>query len=264
MRITSLQNPRIKNVVKLHQHRQRQRQGLFLVEGYRAIWHAVEQRYPLQEVYSCPPLYFGKNEALLLARIAAAGTEIVEVSEEVSSKMALRGRADGLLAVAVQSQQQLVDHQPTPQSFYLIAEAVEKPGNLGTLLRSADGAGASGVIICDPCTDLWHPDVVRGSVGAFFAMPTFVCDSQTALDWCRQHGIQTLAATPQATRLYTEVDMRGAVALAVGTEQYGLSEQWLAQADQQIKLPMLGTTNSLNVAVAGTLLLYEVVRQRIG
>ncbi|MCB0064754.1 MAG: hypothetical protein KDE19_21670, partial [Caldilineaceae bacterium] len=121
----------------------------------------------------------------------------------------------------------------------------------------------SGVIVCDPCTDIWHPDVVRGSVGAFFAMPIFESDSQTTLSWCRTHGIQTLAATPQADRLYTAVDMTGAVAIAVGTEQYGLSETWLTQTDSQIMLPMFGKANSLNVAVAATLLLYEVVRQRL-
>ncbi|MCB0186478.1 MAG: hypothetical protein KDE31_19555, partial [Caldilineaceae bacterium] len=109
----------------------------------------------------------------------------------------------------------------------------------------------------------WHPDVIRGSVGAFFALPVFECDSQSTLDWCRCHDITILAATPQATTLYTEVSMANSVAIAVGTEQYGLSEQWLAQADQLIRLPMFGTANSLNVAVAATILLYEVVRQRL-
>lgn len=263
MRITSLQNPRIKNVVKLHQHRQRRRQGRFLIEGYRALWHATEQGYPINEVYSCPSLYFGKNESSLLNRLAAGGAQILEVTEEVFLKMAVRGRPEGLLAVAPQCHRALLEHLPPPNALYLIAEAVEKPGNLGTLLRSADGAGASGVIICDPCTDIWHPDVVRGSVGAFFTMPVFACDSQTALAWCRGHNIQTLAAAPQTETLYTAVDLTGPVAIAVGTEQYGLSERWLTQADCQIKLPMLGTTNSLNVAVAATLLLYEVVRQRL-
>ncbi|MEZ4615421.1 MAG: RNA methyltransferase [Caldilineaceae bacterium] len=262
MRITSLQNPRIKNVVKLHQHRQRRRQGRFLIEGYRALWYAAEQGYPIEEVYRCPPLYFGKNEDALLDRLAAGGAQIMEVTEEVFLKMAVRGRPEGLLAVAPQCHRTLLEHQPPPHAFYLIAEAVEKPGNLGTLLRSADGAGASGVIVCDPCTDIWHPDVVRGSVGAFFTMPLFECKSQTVLSWCRAHGIQMLAATPQAETLYTAVDMTGPVAIAVGTEQYGLSETWLTAADCQIKLPMLGTANSLNVAVAATLLLYEVVRQR--
>lgn len=175
----------------------------------------------------------------------------------------MRGRPEGLLAVAPQHSRPLLEHQPPPNALYLIAEAMEKPGNLGTLLRSADGAGASGVIVCDPCTDVWHPDVVRGSVGAFFTIPFFECESQSALAWCRAHGIQTLAATPQAEVLYTAVDLTGPVAIAVGTEQYGLSETWLREADCQIKLPMLGTTNSLNVAVAATLLLYEVVRQRL-
>jgi TrmH family RNA methyltransferase len=263
MRITSLQNPRIKNIVKLQQHRHRQRQGLFLIEGYRALWHALTQGYPIAEVYSCPELHFGNNELQLLADLAAGGAQVVEVSAPVFQKIAVRGRTDGLLAVAPQRIRRLADHQPPADACYLIAEAVEKPGNLGTLLRSADGAGATGVIICDPCTDVWHPDVVRGSVGACFTMPIFECDALTVIAWCRQHGIQTLAATPQASTLYTAVAMTGAVAIAVGTEQYGLSETWLTQADCQVRLPMLGTANSLNVAVAATLLLYEVVRQRL-
>ena len=262
MRITSLQNQRIKNVVKLHQHRQRRHQGSFLIEGYRALLHAYEQKYPIHEVYTCPSLYFGKNEELLLRHLARNGTAIIEVTEAVFRKIAVRDRPDGILAVAPQIHRRLSDHQPAPNALYLIAEAVEKPGNLGTLLRSADGAGANGVIICEPRTDIWHPDVIRGSVGAFFAMPLFVCDGQLALAWCRQHKIQTVAATPQAATLYTDVDMRGAVAIAVGTEQIGLSDLWLTQTDHQIKLPMFGTMNSLNVAVAGTLLLYEAVRQR--
>ncbi|MEZ4870501.1 MAG: RNA methyltransferase [Caldilineaceae bacterium] len=264
MRITSVQNSRIKNIVKLHQHRQRARQGKLLIEGYRAILHAVERRYPLLELYICPPLFFGKNEEALVQRVAAAGAAIFEVAEEPFRKLAVRQRPEGLLAIAPQLQRTLADHQPGPNDFYLIAEAIEKPGNLGTILRSADGAGASGVIVCDPYTDLWHPDVVRGSVGAFFAMPLFQTTTTAAIDWCRQQGVRTLAATPQADLLYTEVEMRGPVAIVVGTEQYGLSDTWLTQADLQIKLPMFGAANSLNVAVAATLLLYEVVRQRLG
>lgn len=264
MRITSLQNPRIKNVVKLQQHRHRQRQGLFLIEGYRALGHALTQGYPIAEVYSCPALHIGNNESQLLAALAASGAQVIEVTEPVFQKIAVRGRTDGLLAVAPQQIRRLADHQPPAEACYLIAEAVEKPGNLGTLLRSADGAGANGVIVCDPCTDLWHPDVVRGSVGACFTVPVFECDSQTAIAWCRQHGIQTVAATPQASTLYTAVAMTGAVAIAVGTEQYGLSEVWLTGADARVRLPMFGTADSLNVAVAATLLLYEVVRQRMG
>ncbi|MCE7983573.1 MAG: RNA methyltransferase [Caldilinea sp. CFX5] len=264
MRITSLQNPRIKEVVKLQQHKYRRQQGKFLIEGYRALQQAVVQGYPLDTLYCCPALFVGNNEEALIQRVATTGAQIIEVAEEPFRKMSVRPRDDGLLAVAPQLQRTLATHQPHRAGFYLIAEAIEKPGNLGTLLRSADGAGANGVIVCDPCTDIWHPDVIQGSVGAFFAIPFFECTTAEAIVWCRRWGVRTLAATPQAARLYTEADMQHSVAIVVGTEQYGLSESWLTAADEQIKLPMFGTANSLNVAVAGTLLLYEVVRQRTG
>ncbi len=262
MRITSLQNQRIKDVVKLQHHRQRTRQGKFLIAGYRALSHALEQGFELLELYIAPSLFFGANEQKLIAQIRATTTPVFEVTEAIFGKLFDNGRPDGLLAVAQQPVRPLGDHQPPATGFYLIAEGVEKPGNLGTILRSADGAGASGVIVCDPCTDLWHPEVVRGSVGACFVVPSFEVESAAAMTWCRQQGIAIMAATPQAEQLYTEVDMTRPVALAVGTEQHGLSPRWLTQADHCIKLPMLGKANSLNVAVAATLLLYEVVRQR--
>ncbi len=262
MRITSLQNPRIKEIVKLHEHKHRRRQNKLLIEGYRTLLHAVEQHYPLTELYVCPELFLNKNESALISCVAATGTLVFEVAEEPFRKMAFRQRSEGLLAVAPQIHRQLATYQQVENGFYLFAEALEKPGNLGTLLRSADGAGANGVIVCDPCTDIWHPDVIHGSIGAFFGLPIFECSTVEALAWCRQWGIRTLAATPQAERLYTAIDMRGAIAIAVGTEQYGLSDCWLAGADDRIKLPMLGTANSLNVAMAATLLMYEVVRQR--
>lgn len=207
-------------------------------------------------------MFLNKNEETLIRRVASTGALVFEVAEEPFRKMAFRQRSEGLLAVAPQLRRQLATYQPVENGCYLFAEALEKPGNLGTLLRSADGAGANGVIVCDPCTDIWHPDVIHGSIGAFFGLPIFECTTEEALAWCRQWNIRTLAATPQAERLYTEIDMRGAIAIAVGTEQYGLSHTWLTAADEQIKLPMLGTANSLNVAMAATLLLYEVVRQR--
>lgn len=262
MRITSLQNQRIKDVVKLQHHRQRARQGKFLIAGYRALYHALEQGYELLELYIAPSLFFGENEETLIAQIAATATPVFEVTEAIFRKLFDAGRPDGLLAVASHPVRRLVDHRPTANGFYLIAEGVEKPGNLGTILRSADGAGASGVIVCDPCTDLWHPEVVRGSVGACFVVPSFEVESATAIAWCRRQGIAILAATPHADQRYTEVDMTRPVAIAVGTEQLGLSQRWLTEADHCIKLPMLGKANSLNVAVAATLLLYEVVRQR--
>ncbi|MBV7328246.1 RNA methyltransferase [Chloroflexi bacterium TSY] len=176
--------------------------------------------------------------------------------------MAYRERPEGLLAVASQHRRYLSEAASASDAFYVVAESIEKPANLGAILRSADGAGADGLILCDPCTDIFNPNVVRASVGTFFGVPVLESSSQEAIEWCRQRKIQTLAATPQADVLYTDVDLSKPTAVVVGTEQYGLSDQWLAQADVQIKLPMFGQVNSLNVAIAASVLLYEVVRQR--
>ena len=262
MRITSLQNSHIKNVVKLHQRKHRDRQQKLLVEGYRSILRALENGYPVETLYVCPALYFGKNEPALIEWAKAMAIRIVEVAEQPFLKMAMRARPEGLLAVAPQVHHTLVDKTPGSNALYLIAESVEKPTNLGSMLRSADGAGVDAVIVCDACTDIFNPNVIRASVGTFFTRPTWEASSQETIAWCRQHGIMTLAATPQAQQLYTEVDMTQPLAIVVGTEQYGLSEQWLDAADKQIKLPMFGQVNSLNVAIAASLLLYEAVRQR--
>jgi TrmH family RNA methyltransferase len=262
MRIISLQNEKIKNILKLHKRRERDRQQKMVVEGYRALHFALENDYPLCELYICPALFFGKNEAALIERAAMRGVRVIEVAEGPFVKMALRDRPEGLLAVAPQIRHCLAGHRPGPNPLYLVAEAIEKPANLGSLLRAADGAGADGVIVCERGTDLFHPEVMRGSVGTFFSLPTFECSSAEALQWCRHHGLCTVAATPHAKQLYTELDLRQPLAIAVGAEQYGLSPLWLEQADRQVALPMFGQVNSLNVAVAAALLLYEAVRQR--
>jgi TrmH family RNA methyltransferase len=262
MRITSFQNSQIKNVVKLHKRRERDHQHKMIIEGYRAILYALENGYPLHELYFCSELFFGKNEAELIERVAKTNVSIIEVAEGPFCKMAYRERPEGLLAVAPQIRRQLSDHAPPSNPFYLIAESIEKPANLGAILRAADGAGALAVLICDACTDLFNPDVVRASVGTFFSIPTLESSSAEALNWCRQHDILTVAATPEAEQTYTHVDLHGPLALVVGSEQYGLSPLWREQADVQVSLPMYGQVNSLNVAIAAALLLYEVVRQR--
>lgn len=262
MRITSLQNAQVKNVVKLQKRRERDRQGKFIIEGYRALHFALENHCPISELYYCPELFFGKNEAMLLERLAQRGTRLLEVTEDPFRKMALRDEPEGLLGIAPQKRCFLADHQPVPQGLYLIAESIEKPANLGSLLRAADGAGATALILCDRGTDLFNPDVVRASVGTFFSLPTLEASSAEALAWCQRHGIRTLAATPHSDCWYTDVDLHGAVAIVVGSEQYGLSAQWLTEADLQVALPMFGQVNSLNVAVAAAILLYEAVRQR--
>jgi TrmH family RNA methyltransferase len=264
MRITSFQNPQVKQIVKLHKRRERDRQRMLIIEGYRAIICALDNGYPLTELYYCPELFLGHNERALLERAARLGVRLQEVAAGPFAKLTCRERPEGLLALAPQIRHRLDDYQPHPGGFYLIAEAIEKPANLGALLRAADGAGASALILCDPQTDLFNPDVVRASVGTFFSLPTWESSSAGAIAWCRRQGIGMLAATPQAAQLYTAVPMHSPLAIIVGAEGVGLTPLWLNAADQQVKLPMLGQVNSLNVAVAAALLLYEVVRQRQG
>lgn len=261
-RIESLQNLRVKNAVRLNQARERSAKQRTLIEGYRPLLRAVENAYPLEEVYFCPTLFLGENEPALLERAAQAGAVLIELTEEPLRKITTRNRPEGLLALAPIIRHELENYYPEPHGFYLIVERIERPGNLGTIFRSADAAGVSGVVICDPQTDAFNPEVIRASIGTVFTTPMFEARSAEALTWCRRHGLQTVAATPHTDLFYTDADLTPALAVVVGAEKVGLSEVWLEQADVQVRIPMLGQADSLNVATATTLLLYEVLRQR--
>jgi RNA methyltransferase, TrmH family len=266
-KISSLQNPRVKQLVKLRDRRPRDEAGVFLVEGYRQIRRALEKNVSLQEVYYAPDWFLGENEPELLARAEAAGARLFELSKDAFAKVAYRERPDGLLAVAPQWRHTLADLEtwlPTgaPPPFLLVVEAIEKPGNLGTILRSADAAGVHALIVCDPVTDLFNPNVVRASTGVLFSVPVVIAASEQVRTWLRQHRIRAVATTPAATELYTGTDLRGPLALVMGSEQYGLSEFWLSEADARVRIPMAGQADSLNVAMATIITLFEAVRQR--
>jgi TrmH family RNA methyltransferase len=187
---------------------------------------------------------------------------VIECSEPVFLKISYRDRPEGLLAVGPQIRRPLASLRVPPAPLLLVAEAIEKPGNLGSILRSADAAGAHGLIVCDRCTDINNPNVVRASIGTVFSVPVAEGSSPETLAWLRERGIRTLAATPHATQDLYDVDLRGGIAIVVGTEQYGLSELWMKNADLAVRIPMFGQADSLNVAAATTILLYEAVRQR--
>jgi TrmH family RNA methyltransferase len=262
MILTSPQNPRVKDVVKLRQRSHRDETGLMLIEGYREILRAIENHHAPTQLFTCPALFLGENEPALIARCVAAGAELVECSAPVFEKIAYRDRPEGLLALAPQLNCSL-DRLTVPENpLVLVAESIEKPGNLGTLLRSADAAGAHAVIVADPLTDVHNPNVVRASTGMLFAVPLAVAETAEVLAWLRANKIRILAATPHADTDYTAVDLTQGVAIVVGTEQLGLSDVWMTAADIQVRIPMLGKADSLNVAQAATLLLYEAVRQR--
>lgn len=261
--ITSLQNPRVKEVVKLNRRPHRDETGLLLVEGYREVKRALDNGWKPRWLFYCPGLYLGKNEPAVVAEAAGAGAELFECVEHVFRKMAYRDRPEGLLAVGPQLRRTLADLDlPAANPLVIVAEAVEKPGNLGTILRSADAAGVDAVIVCDRCTDLSNPNVVRASIGTLFSVPVVEATSEDALAWLRERGIRVLAASPHADQEYTAADLTRPTALIVGSEQYGLDEFWMKNAELKVRIPMLGQVDSLNVATATTILLYEAVRQR--
>ncbi len=257
--IESLQNPKVKEVVKLRDRRHRDETGLFLIEGYRELKRAVDAGRQMQQLFYCPELFLGDNEQAL---IAAAGGEAFECTPEVFAKISYRDRPDGLLGVAPQCHLRLADLKLKKTPFLLVAESIEKPGNLGTILRSADAAGVDAVIVCDRTTDIHNPNVVRSSVGTLFTVPVVEAAAEEVMAFLKKHGIAMVAATPHAKLEFTQADLKVPLAILVGTEQYGLSELWMKQAEIAVQIPMFGTADSLNVASATTLLLYEVIRQR--
>jgi TrmH family RNA methyltransferase len=263
--LSSAQNPKIKDVMQLRERQVRDRSGLFLIEGYREILRATDAGWDIQTLFICPELFLGTNEPALIQRIGKKA-QIFACTQKIFEKISYRDRPDGLIAIAVQKKMGLSDleyiFKNKPNPLLVIAEAIEKPGNLGTILRSSDAVGVDALIVCDRCTDIYNPNVVRASVGTLFTVPTIEAKGEETLKWLKAHGVSVLAATPQAEKEFTQVAMQGPIAIAVGTEQLGLSEKWMQQASLQVRIPMHGVADSLNVAMATTLLLYEAQRQR--
>ncbi|NLL84844.1 MAG: RNA methyltransferase [Lentisphaerae bacterium] len=263
LHITSLTNPKIKNVVKLRNRSQRDSQRLLLAESYRDIKRALDAGYQPRQLFFCSELFLkNENEATLIERCRASGAEILSCSAAVFTKIAYRERPDGLLIVGPQLHTTLSAIPLPPDALLVVAEAIEKPGNLGTILRTADAAAASGVIICDRCTDIHNPNVVRASTGIIFSMPLAEATTAEAIAFLRQHQFSILAATPHARQFHFNANLTGRTAIVVGAEQYGLSQTWLDAADLRVAIPMNGHADSLNVAAATTILLFEAVRQR--
>ena len=276
-KITSPQNPRLKQLVKLRDRRPRDEAGLFLIEGYRELKRALAAGVKPRELYCSPDWFLGENEPALIDGAQRAGAQVFELSKEAFAKVSYRDRPDGLLAVAPQWHHALADldkkvgEGPAPTGgskarlaapLLLVVEAIEKPGNLGTLLRGADAAGVVAVIVCDLVTDIFNPNVVRSSTGVLFSMPVVAAGNAEVRTWLRTHGIRAVATTPAAPALYTSSDLRGPLAIIMGSEQYGLSEFWLNESDLLVRIPMAGQADSLNVAMAAIITLFEAVRQR--
>ena len=264
MEITSPSNPKLKHVVKLRSCSARESSGEMIVEGYRECRRALDSGYRPRALFHCPDLYLkNENEPALVADCARLGAAVYACSRTCFLKIAYKERPDGLLMVGPHVSVRLEDLKLPPRALVIVTEAIEKPGNLGTILRSADAAKVAAVIVCDRTTDIHNPNVVRASTGTMFSVPIVEATGDEALAFLKARGFRILAATPHAERLHFEVDLTGNVAIALGAEQYGLTAKWMDGAELRVRIPMLGLADSLNVSAAATILVYEAVRQRI-
>ena len=253
--ITSLKNPKIKDLLTLSEKsRERRERGLFVVEGVREVTRALAAGYEAETLFVC--------EEYLREPLAVEPDKVLLVSKEVYGRIAYRGGTEGVVAVLHTKEHPLEGLTLRDNPLVLVLESVEKPGNIGAVLRSADAAGVDAVLVCDPLTDLYNPNLIRASLGALFSVPTLCCTSQEAADWLKRHGITILTAQLQDSELYYDTDMTRGTALVMGTEDRGLSPFWREQADAHIRIPMAGMMDSLNVSVSAAILCFEAVRQR--
>ena len=264
--ITSVQNARIKHVVALQQKSSlRREEGLFVVEGQREIEHCIACGYEILEVFTVDGLQFTDDYPA------------TRVSPQVYEKMAYRGSTEGIIAIAkckdhsissvnrklsARPEGALSSERTVNNPLVIVLESVEKPGNLGAILRTAEAAGVDAVIVCDPLTDLYNPNLIRASIGGVFSVPVAVCNSKECIAFLKEHKIRILTAQLQDSYDYYDYDMQGATAIVMGTESTGLTDQWREAADAHIRIPMLGRLDSLNVSVSAAILMYEAVRQR--
>lgn len=285
--ITSAQNRKVKELLTLvEKSKARSAAGLFVVEGQRELGHCLDAGFIPETLFICGEVMAVQNNAVngaktghlteniegkdgldaLIAKAEALNPRlgVVQIPAFLYEKVAYRGSTEGIIAEVHSVPRSLEDLRLGERPLVMVLESVEKPGNLGAVLRSADAAGADAVIVCDPLTDIWNPNLIRSSVGAVFSVPVAVCTSADAIAFLKERGIRILTAQLQDSEWYYDTDMTGATALVMGTESTGLTQAWRDSADAHIKIPMLGRLDSLNVSVSAAVLLYEAVRQRKG
>lgn len=285
--ITSAQNRKVKELLTLvEKSKARSAAGLFVVEGQRELGHCLDAGFIPETLFICGEVMAVQNNAVngaktghlaeniegkdgldaLVAKAEALNPRlgVVQIPAFLYEKVAYRGSTEGIIAEVHSVPRSLEDLRLGKNPLVMVLESVEKPGNLGAVLRSADAAGADAVIVCDPLTDIWNPNLIRSSVGAVFSVPVAVCTSADAIAFLKKRGIRILTAQLQDSEWYYDTDMTGATALVMGTESTGLTQAWRDSADAHIKIPMLGRLDSLNVSVSAAVLLYEAVRQRKG
>ncbi len=256
--ITSTQNPKVKSLLALEKPRERRKQQLFLVEGKKEIGLALQAGYTIGNLFYCVDLVPETD----LAALGVSNKFLVPVTQEVFDKIAVREGSGGVIAVAQMKPNRLDDLVVGKDPLVVVLESVEKPGNLGAILRTSDAAGVDAVIVCDPQTDFYNPNVVRSSLGCVFTQRIASATSDEAIAWLKHRGIRIYCTYLKASRPYHEVDFRGPSAIVMGTEATGLSDAWVKQSDANIIIPMQGTIDSMNVSTATAVVVFEARRQR--
>ena len=258
--ITSAQNPKIKELISLQEKsRVRKEKGLFVVEGRREFEHCVRSGFKVRTAFICSEII---DSQWIDAVLAGSDSLVVDLPAALYQKVAYRSGTEGIVAEVECRQRSLESLALGQEPLIVVLESVEKPGNLGAVLRSADAAGADAVIVCDPLTDLYNPNLIRSSIGAIFTVPVVTASSEETIKWLKDNNIQILTAQLQDSQWYYDTSMLGPTAIVMGTESTGLTQIWRNAADAHIRIPMLGRLDSLNVSVSAAILLFEAVRQR--
>jgi RNA methyltransferase, TrmH family len=256
--ITSPQNAKIKNIIALEKPRERKKQDVFIIEGIKELTLAIEGGYQINSVFFCPDII---NEHALL-NIVKKENLLIPVEKSVFEKIAYRESTGGIIALAKPKQNSLEDFHLSKNPLLLVLEGVEKPGNLGAILRTADAAGVDGVIICDPHTDFYNANVIRSSVGCVFTKQIAAATSEQSIQWLKQKGISIYCTYLQASKSYHLTDFTKPCAIIMGTESTGLSDVWVKSSDANIIIPMQGKIDSMNVSTAAAVVVFEAKRQR--
>lgn len=256
IKITSSQNQKIKDIAKLRKTAKRKKSDLFIIEGKKEISLAIKSGIKTLDIFYCPQLL--KNSDLLKEITG----EKYELDVDTFKKVSLRENPDGVLCLAEPRYLQISDIKAKKNPLLLILESIEKPGNIGAILRTADACNIDYVIICEAKTDIYNHNVIRSSLGTVFTNKIVICKNSDLFPWLKENKIISYAATPDTDIIYTEVDLKGPTAIVIGTEHEGLSSDWLNFADHKIKIPMLGKIDSLNASVSAAVMLFEAIRQR--
>ncbi len=263
--ISSGQNSKIKELLALQEKSKlRREKKLFVVEGRRELEHCLNSGFKAKSLFVCPEIIEKSDLEKIteLAEKSNSSCNLIEVPVNLYNKIAYRGGTEGVIAEMVEKDRNLHDIQIGPNPLIVVLEAVEKPGNLGAILRTADAAGVDAVVICDPLTDIYNPNLIRASIGAVFTRQVVTASSEEAIKWLKDNEINILTAQLQDSKWYYDTDMSKATAIVLGAEDTGLTEEWRKVADAHIKIPMQGNLDSLNVSVSAAILLFEAVKQR--